>query len=294
MIFLKLIKTVVKKLSPQLIVIISLLLLNGVPVYSQIKVGVSFPQEQYLAYEPLVAVVKISNVSGQKINFSNDEKWLDFAIETKTGRIIPKKDDPPMPEPFSVESGEMAVVRVNLEPFYNATQPDRYSVVATVFIKEWNKHFVSDAAVFDIVTGIKIWEKEFGVPPEDSKESPAPEVRKYALLMANFKNQLRLYFRLSNVTEDKVYKMFFLGNLTSIGKPEANLDKFNNLHILHQYSGKSFKYSVISPDGRLFLRETHDYTDSRPRLWLDKDGRIYVKGGARRVANDDIPGAFVK
>lgn len=274
------------------IIFIFLTITSSVETFAQIQVDISFPQQQYLAYEPIIAVVKISNVSGQTLNFKKSDNWLDFTMETKTGRIIPKDAEIPQQEDFSIKSGEAGILRVDIQPCFKATSPDRYSVVGTVKIKEWNKVFTSEEKTFDIVTGIKIWEKEFGVPSEDGENSP--EVKKYTLLLANFKDHLRLYFRLSNASEDIVYKMTYMGNLTSIGKPEANLDKFNNLHVLYQISAKAFRYSVFSPEGRLFIKETHDYTTSRPKLWLDQDGRIYVRGGARRLTSDDMPGTNEK
>ncbi|MGC8744103.1 MAG: hypothetical protein ACP5T0_09515 [Verrucomicrobiia bacterium] len=260
---------------------------------AQVKVEVSFPQEQYLPYEPIIAVVKISNVSGQKLDFKGEDNWLDLAMETQSGRVISKETDIPRQQDFSIQSGEVGILRIDIQPLFKANSPDRYSVTAVVKIKSWNKVFSSEPATFDIVTGVKIWEKEFGVPDENDP-SQTPEVRKYALLLANFKQHLRLYFRLSNVGEDKIFKMTYIGNLTSIGRPEANLDKFNNLHILYQVGAKAFKYAVFSPDGRMFLRETHEYTTSRPRLWLDNDGRIYIRGGARKISPDDVPGIVQK
>lgn len=265
----------------------------GLYANAQVKVELSFPQEQYLPYEPIIAVLKISNVSGQTLGFKKEDNWLDFSMETKSGRVIPKESEIPQQEDFSIQSGEVAILRVDIQPYFKATAPDRYSVTGTVKVKVWDKTFTSEPATFDVVTGVKIWEKEFGVPDSENPEK-TPEVRKYALLLANFKQHLRLYFRLSNASEDKIYKMTFMGNLTSIGRPEANLDKFNNLHILYQIGAKAFRYTVFSPDGRLFLRETHEYTTSRPRLWLDKDGRIYIRGGARKISSDDIPGIAQK
>jgi len=260
-------------------------------VKAQVKVELSFPQEQYLAYEPIIAVLKISNQSGQLIKFKKDDDWLDFSLQTKSGRIIPKVSEFRELEDFDLQSGEMATVRVNIQPLFKPTDPGKYSAIATVSIRTWNKNFASEETTFDIVTGIKIWEKEFGVPVSDG-ENKTPEVRKYALLVANFKQNLRLYFRLSSPDEGTVYKMTFIGNLTSISRPECNLDKFNNLHVLHQFGAKLFKYTVISPDGKIFVRETHEYTNSRPRLWMEKDGRIFVRGGARKLSNDDLPGAI--
>lgn len=266
----------------------SAILILPVIALAQIKVELSFPQEQYLAHEPIIAVVKVSNLSGQTIKFEKDDDWLNFSLQTKSGRIIPKISELAKQEDFELQSGEMATVRVNIQPVFKPTEPGKYSATATITIRPWDKNFASEECAFDIVTGIKIWEKEFGVPVPEG-ENKSPEVRKYALLVANFKQNLRLYLRLSSADEGIVHKMMYLGNLTSISRPECNLDKFNNLHVLHQFGAKLFKYSVISPEGKIFVRETHEYVNTRPRLWMDKDGKIFVRGGARKLSADDLP-----
>jgi hypothetical protein len=83
--------------------------------------------------------------------------------------------------------------------------------------------------------------------------------------------------------------VFPIGPLISFSSPEHQIDKSSNLHVLYQTGAKSFNYSVINPDGRLVIRQTHEYTDTRPTLRMDREGRIYVGGGNHRIASDDIP-----
>jgi hypothetical protein len=46
---------------------------------------------------------------------------------------------------------------------------------------------------------------------------------------------------------------------------------------------------VFSPDGDLLIRQTHDYTDTRPTLKFGMDSKIVVVGGERRVTAADVP-----
>jgi hypothetical protein len=77
--------------------------------------------------------------------------------------------------------------------------------------------------------------------------------------------------------------------MVSFSRPEPQLDKFSNLHLLYQTAARTFNYSIINPDGKILLRQTYDYTTTRPRLKLDESGQFIVTGGARRIASNDLP-----
>jgi glycine/D-amino acid oxidase-like deaminating enzyme len=77
--------------------------------------------------------------------------------------------------------------------------------------------------------------------------------------------------------------------MVSFSKPECQIDKSSNLHVLYQTGARSFNYSVINPDGRLLVRQTYDYSDTRPVLRIDREGRILIGGGVRRSSSDDLP-----
>jgi hypothetical protein len=109
------------------------------------------------------------------------------------------------------------------------------------------------------------------------------------LQQASYLKQLKLYLRLTDDTENKVFRVFPLGTLVSFSRPEAQIDKESKLHVLFQTGARSFIYSVVSPDGILLVRQTHDYTQTRPILKNGDDGRIHVSGGMRRPTSRDLP-----
>jgi hypothetical protein len=159
-----------------------------------------------------------------------------------------------------------------------------------VRITEWGQTVSSQPKNFNIIEGAKLWEQEFGVPTAPGATNPVPEVRKYILQQANFlKGKLRLYLRLSDVTGTKVFRVVPVGVILSFSRPEPRIDKFSNLHLLYQNWAHSFSYTVFTPDGEIVERQTYDYTDTRPRLQMDTEGRISVVGGLRRVTSNGSP-----
>ena len=82
-----------------------------------------------------------------------------------------------------------------------------------------------------------------------------------------------------------------IGGMLSLSRPEHLIDSASDLHVLYQNGPHSFNYSVFDFDGELKVRQTFDYTDTRPRLKPIEEGKIVVAGGLRRVANSDVPPA---
>jgi hypothetical protein len=256
---------------------------------AQVTVETTLAQDQFLPGEPILVAVKISNLSGQTLTFGQDAEWLSFTLETREGALVQRQGEVPVLGEFKVETTQAGTRRVDLAPYFSVHKFGRYKVTATVKIPAWDKQVSSRPTSFDVVNGTKLWEQEFGLPAEPGQAQGAPEVRKYALLQANLVKHLRLYVRITDAAEEHIYRLFSLGDMVSINRPEAQLDKYGNLHVLYQVGAHSFNYSVVNPQGRLMLREAHDYTTSRPRLSADQDGRISIRGGARRETANDLP-----
>ncbi|MCX8157858.1 MAG: hypothetical protein N3J91_15700 [Verrucomicrobiae bacterium] len=258
---------------------------------AQVTVELRCAQEQYLLGEPVVMLVEISNQSGQALDLGKEPDWLTFAVEMRNGTPVPQPGKLSLPGPFRLESAQLGRVRVDLEPAFRLDKLGNYLVAATLKVPGWADPIASGTASFTIIRGTVLWEQEFGMPadPLAPATNRAPEVRKYTLLQANTVKQLRLYVRISDPATDKIYATFPVGNLVSFGRPERQIDRFSNLHVLHQNGARTFNYVVINPSGRLGLRETYEVTTSRPRLRADADGKVFVSGGQRRPSPSDLP-----
>jgi hypothetical protein len=196
----------------------------------------------------------------------------------------------PVAGEFVLESSRVATKRVDLAPYFLLNRTGRFTVTATVRIKDWNQSVRSPPKTFDIIEGARLWEQEIGVPDSASGTNATPEVRKFILQQANYlKSQLRLYFRLTDGSGAKTFRVFPIGPLVSFARPEPQVDMFSNLHLLYQDGPRSFSYTVINPDGEIIARRTYDYADKRPRLVPDAGGKILITGGVRRPTPRDVP-----
>lgn len=260
------------------------------PAQAQVTVQVVLEQEQFLVGESIPAAVHITNLSGRTLRFGNHLEWLTFSVESRDGFIVVKNSEVPVLGEFTLESSKVAIRRVDLGPHFALGRFGRYSVAATVQVAEWGAQLTSKPVHFDIIRGARLWSQEFGVPSATGAPDEPPEVRRYTLQQANYLNsQIRLYLRLTDAAESRVFKVFPLGQMRSVSKPEPQLDRECNLHLLYQDDARSFNYTVVNPDGQITLRQTYDLVNTRPRLKMDAQGAISVVGGVRRVAATDIP-----
>ncbi len=256
-----------------------------------VTVKLSLPQDQFLPGETLPVAVQVTNNSGQTLHLGADAGWLKFSVESRDDSfVVMKNDDPPVVGAFNLGSSEVATKRVDLAPYFVTTHAGGYRVVATVHIPEWNTDVVSPPLKFDVIDGVQLWTQDFGLPVPADVTNQAPVVRKYILEEANYlRNQLRLYVLVSDQSGTRILKVSAVGPMVSFGRPEAQLDRASNLHVIYQIGAQSFIYSVVNPDGNITKQEIYDYLGTRPRLGVNDAGDIVEQGGVRRVKPGEVP-----
>lgn len=252
---------------------------------AQLSVEIVADQEQFLRDEGVPLKVRVTNRSGQTLRLGTDNSWLTFSVDHHDGTAVSKLGNVPVLREFNLENAQVATRLVDIGPSFDLSEPGRYSVTATVHIKEWASEVSSKAHRFEVVRGTKIWEQEFGIPAP----SGLPEVRRYILQQAQYQKQLRLYLRIADANDQSVFKVQPLGTLVSFSRPEAQVDQNSDLNVIFQNGARSFSFQVIRPDGGITLRQTYDYTGTRPSLRANDEGRIYVSGGVRRYTANDLP-----
>jgi len=244
-------------------------------------------QDDFLPSESVPLAVKITNRSGQQLHLGADADWLTFNVEADDGFVVTKNAEVPVTGAFDLETSELAIKRVDLQPYFAMTKPGRYRVIATLHIKDWSSQLASAPKHFDVISGAKLWAQNFGV---QDGTNLAPKVLKYSLEQANYlKEQLRLYVQVSDAAEAQVFKVTPLGPMVSFSHPEQQVDRQSRLNVLWQTGGQSFTYAIVNPDGTLALLDYYDNYFSRPRLAVNDDGDVFVKGGTRRTKPSELP-----
>ena len=249
---------------------------------AQIQVELKFKRLQYVAHEPVLATIKIANLSGRDIDLHDDngQHWFGFEINAGEGHLLaPFKLDAPE-SALHVEAGKTVTRKINLTPLFPVHDFGSYHVRANVYFPDLNKFFYSATKVFQITDARAIWQKTVGIP--DGMPG-AGEVRTYSLLSNRFPDHTSLYVRVENKNSGAVYTTYSLGRVIANDEPQAELDRANQLHVLHCAAPRSWAYSHIGWNGELLAHSTFLETKSRPRLRHAADGAIAVSGGMLNV-----------
>ncbi|MEO5720750.1 MAG: hypothetical protein ABIR71_04675 [Chthoniobacterales bacterium] len=249
----------------------------------QIQVELKFARLQYVAYEPVIATLQITNLAGRAIDLSDADgrRWFGFEVTGSDGQVVA-----PTPLgtelPLRMDAGQTVTRKINLTPRFAVNELGTYRVRANVFFADLNKFFYSQTKVFRVNDARAIWQRTVGVPESG-------ETRTYSLLSNRFPDHTKLYVRVEDKSTGAVYTTLPLGRLVAIDEPQAQLDRANRLHVLHCAAPRTWAYSRIGLNGELLARSTFMETKSRPRLQAAPDGAIAVRGGLlERPAGSDV------
>lgn len=254
----------------------ALLLFIATSVNAQVLVDLSIKRNLYIAYEPLLATVRITNLSGNRLLMADVEgkKWFGFHIETLDGRPIPPIDPDYEIPPLQLGSGESISRTVNLTQLYPLSDFGSYRIRATVYAAELSGYFSSPPLTVEITEGRLLWEQTVGVPGEREVSS-----RTITLLSHRLPERTDLYLRIADRTSGIVYCTHRLGDFIANGKPDIVMDSQNTIHVLQNSAPREFVYSKVGLDGKILERISLQSPKDHPRLNRGPDGRVAVLGG---------------
>ena len=256
-------------------------LIVAATAHGQIQVDLSFKRLHFIAHEPVLATLKITNNSGRDIDLHDDSgrQWFGFEVNAGEGRLLAPLKQAAEPA-LHIEAGKTVTRRINLTPLFPVHDLGNYHVRANVFFPDLNKFFYSPTKVFQVGDGRTVWKKTVGVP---EGMPGAGEMRTYSLLTNRFVDHTSLYVRVENKETGAVYQTYSLGRIITNDDPQAEVDHANQLHVLHCAAPRNWAYSHVGWNGELFAHSTFLETKTRPRLRHRADGNVAVNGGALEV-----------
>jgi hypothetical protein len=245
---------------------------------AQIQVDLKFKRLQYIAYEPVVATVAITNLAGRDIELHNadGQSWLGFELagsdEQPIGPLTAANREPPL----KIAAGQRVTRQIDLTPLYPVNEFGTYHVRTNVYFGDLGKFFYSATRVFEVTDARPIWQQTVGVP---DGVAGSGEVRTYSLMTNRFPDHTSLYVRVQNKDTGVVYATYSLGRTISFEQPQAEIDRANQLHVLHCAAPRTWSYARIGLNGQLLEHSSLMETKTRPHLVHAGNGEIAVRGG---------------
>jgi len=245
---------------------------------AQVTVDLSIKRNIYVAYEPLLATVRITNLSGGRLLLADAQgkKWFGFEVETLEGAPIPPLDPDYEVEPLQIEAGDSITRTVNLTQLFPFGDLGSYRIRARVYAAELSSYFTSPPLSVEITEGKVIWEQTVGVPAQEGVQA---STRTISLLSHRLADRTDLYLRIENKPAGVIYCTHRLGDYIAFGKPEILLDRENTIHVLQNNIPREFIYSKVGLNGKILERLTFSAPKNRPQLVKDQEGGVKVLGG---------------
>jgi hypothetical protein len=254
-----------------------LLLLAAPAARAQIQIDLKLPRLQYIAYEPVVAHLVITNLAGRDVDLRDDngQAWFGFEVTGGEGQPISPISNSVQP-PLKIEAGKRVTQKINLTPMFSVHDFGVYRVRAHVYFADLNKFFYSQTRVFEVTDARPIWQKTVGVPEGTTTNGTA---RTYSLMTNRFPDHTSLYVRVEDKDSGMVYATYSLGRIIAFDSPQAEFDRDNQLHLLYCAAPRSWAYARVDLNGQLISHAAFAETKTRPHLVHSADGAVKVAGG---------------
>jgi hypothetical protein len=245
---------------------------------AQIQVDLKFKRLQYIAYEPVTATLGITNLAGRDVDLhdSDGQAWFGFEVTGSEGQPIAPTATDSTQAPLRIEAGQKVTQQIDLAALYSVHDFGTYHVRAHIYFADLGKFFYSASRVFEVTDARPIWQQTVGIP--DGVAAPG-DARTYSLLSNRFPDHTSLYVRVQDRDTGIVYATYSLGRSIAFEQPQAEIDRANQLHVLHCAAPRAWTYSRVGLNGELLGHSSFMETKTRPRLIRFANGEVAVQGG---------------
>ena len=127
----------------QRIIFFALVFFVAVATQAQIQVGLKLKRLQYIAYEPVIATLTITNMAGRDVELRDaaGQHWFGFEVTSGEGRSLGPMANVAPESPLTIEAGKTVTRKINLTPMYPINDFGSYHLRANVYFADLGKYF---------------------------------------------------------------------------------------------------------------------------------------------------------
>jgi hypothetical protein len=277
-----------KLLRALLFVVLTLLAIT--PAEAQIGVQISLKRRLFIAHEPVIATVTLTNTSGRELALEDTPQlqWFGFQINGTGESIVPPRNPDYGLDSVVMQPGETVRKSVNLNELYALGDLGALKVRATIYLATAKRYFTSRPVQIEITEGRVLSRQAAGVP-EGLVNSGS--IHMFTLL-THFQDEGRiLYVRIQDRDDGRVFGTYPLGRLIDGAPPQAEFDTANNLYILHLIGKQAWVLTKIGVNGEFMGQTSYNAAKSRPTLRKLADGKLQIVGGRKEAPIAQVPTA---
>lgn len=243
------------------------------PASAQLSTSLKLSKKQYLAGEPVTAVVTITNHAGQELVFQSDGRtqWLDFILKNSQGETVTPKGRAVFGR-MTIRAGESLAREVDLSQQFQLSEPGNFSVAAVVHLPgDRAQSSSTNRLLFSQSPGVPYWSQKVGVSGKPG------QTREFRILNFSGDNKAQIYAQIIDNGTGQTVRTFLLGEVLMLRKPLVTVDRQQHLHVMFLATPTMWVHCQIDTDGRLTDRQIHQRGDQGdPQLLTFTDGSVRV------------------
>ena len=240
---------------------------------AQLSATLSIPKTQYVAGEPVVVVVTVTNHAGQILTISGDARtpWLDFIVKDRHGESVTPKGRSVFGK-MTIRAGESLSREVDLAQCFQLSEPGNFSVSALVHMPgDANGGATSNRVLFNQSPGSPYWTQKVGIPGKPG------QTREFRLLNFSGDEKSQIYAQVVDNRTGNNVRTFLLGDVLMLRKPLVTVDRLQRMHVLFLATPTMWVHCQVDSDGKLVDRQIHQrWTQGDPQLMTFGDGTVRV------------------
>lgn len=241
--------------------------------HAQLATSLSVTKKQYLAGEPVIAIVTITNHSGNDLTFASDGRvqWLDFMIKDSKGNSVTPRGNKVFGK-MTIKAGESLAREVDLAQCFILTEPGNFSVGAVIRLPGATTEGTStNRVLFNQSPGLLYWSQSVGIAGRSG------QTRKYRIINFAGDQKTQIYAQIVDERTGQFVHTFLLGDLLMLRKPLVTVDRQQHMHVMFLATPTMWVHCEVDTDGKLVNREIHQRgSQGDPQLLTFADGTVRV------------------
>lgn len=239
----------------------------------QLATSLKLSKSQYVAGEPVTAVVTITNHSGQELTFASDGRtqWLNFMMNDRHGESATPKGKVVFGK-MTLKAGETMAREVDLAQSFQLSEPGNFSVSAVIHMPGNAMEGAStNRVLFNQSPGMLYWSQKVGIP------SRPGQTREFRVLTFSGDQKTQIYAQIVDNRTGQNVRTFLLGDVLLLRKPLATIDREQRLNVMFLATPTMWVHCQIDTDGKLVNRQIHQRgPQGDPQLMTLPDGTVNV------------------
>jgi len=244
---------------------------------AQISATLRLNKSQYVAGEPVIAVITITNHAGRELVLHGDGRrnWLDFNVRNRSGNMVGARGAQDFGA-MRIAAGQTLQREVDLTNHFMLNDQGNFSVAAAIrSMGDTTINTTTNRVIFTLNPGRVYWSQQVGVPNRRN------QTREFRILQSTGNQRSQLYAQIKD-HHGVPMRTFNLGEALSIRRPSVTVDRNQRMHVLFLATPTMWVHYVIDIDGNVVSRDIHQRgSQGDPGLITFADGTVHVQNSIR-------------